>query len=287
MGHLKSYRFDRILLSSLLIGVLSVAVLSGCATGRSGENGWDAPRSASEADRLEALDGYGEWVVVNTYGRVWRPLGLGVAWRPYSQGYWSYRRAGWTWISAYSWGWVPFHYGRWVLDPVFGWVWVPGNIWGPAWVSWRYANTYIGWAPLPPIGYGFGPTPNAWWCYTNRGAFRRWWFRPRLYPVGRNERLGNKASPPRRRAPGPVKNRFPSPYNFPSRAGVAGRVDQTTLRPNQPSRGSQRRSVSPNPRPSVSGKKKAPSRVKPSVRRSRPTIRVKPGTSKPRTIRVK
>ncbi|HEX4138962.1 MAG TPA: DUF6600 domain-containing protein, partial [Candidatus Methylacidiphilales bacterium] len=29
-------------------------------------------------------------------------------------------------------------------------VWVPGYTWAPAWVSWRYGDGYVGWAPLPP-----------------------------------------------------------------------------------------------------------------------------------------
>ena len=38
-------------------------------------------------------------------------------------------------------------------------MWVPGSTWGPAWVSWRYTDSYCGWAPLPPAAryesYGF------------------------------------------------------------------------------------------------------------------------------------
>jgi len=34
--------------------------------------------------------------------------------------------------------------------PGLGWVWVPGYEWAPAWVSWRYGDEYVGWAPLPP-----------------------------------------------------------------------------------------------------------------------------------------
>jgi hypothetical protein len=42
----------------------------------------------------------------------------------------------------------------------YGWAWVPGTVWGPAWVTFRSAPEYIGWAPLPPDadwddGYGF------------------------------------------------------------------------------------------------------------------------------------
>ncbi len=57
---------------------------------------------------------------------------------------------GWTWLSDYPWGWAPFHYGRWDFDNSFGWFWIPGNEWGPAWVTWRRANGYYGWAPMSP-----------------------------------------------------------------------------------------------------------------------------------------
>ena len=44
-------------------------------------------------------------------------------------------------------GFVPLR--RWSPDPL-RWVWVPDDVWGPAWVSWRYGDDYVGWAPLPP-----------------------------------------------------------------------------------------------------------------------------------------
>jgi hypothetical protein len=50
----------------------------------------------------------------------------------------------------YSWGWAPFHYGRWFHHSHRGWIWWPDRVWGPSWVSWRYAPGYCGWAPLPP-----------------------------------------------------------------------------------------------------------------------------------------
>ena len=53
-------------------------------------------------------------------------------------------------MSDYSWGWAPFHYGRWDYDQYYGWLWIPGNEWGPAWVSWRRADGYYGWAPMEP-----------------------------------------------------------------------------------------------------------------------------------------
>src|SRR5205823_2071193 len=56
----------------------------------------------------------------------------------------------WTWDSAEPFGWVVFHYGRWVFLADTGWCWVQDTEWGPAWVSFRNNEEYIGWAPLPP-----------------------------------------------------------------------------------------------------------------------------------------
>ena len=76
---------------------------------------------------------------------------MGSAFTPYStNGYWVLTDEGWTWISDYSWGWAPFHYGRWYNDPSVGYVWVPGYEWGPGWVSWRRSDDYYGWAPIGP-----------------------------------------------------------------------------------------------------------------------------------------
>jgi hypothetical protein len=99
---------------------------------------------------FNTLSPYGEWVTAGTYGNVWRPAGVDVEWTPYSDGYWSYTDAGWTWVSYEDWGGITYHYGRWVRLDDYGWCWVPGYDWGPAWVSWRRSDDYIGWAPLPP-----------------------------------------------------------------------------------------------------------------------------------------
>jgi hypothetical protein len=66
-----------------------------------------------------------------------------------------YSDLGWTWVSAYQWGAIPYHYGTWALDPELGWVWVPGYSWAPAWVVFRTGPSYVGWAPVPP-GYSVG-----------------------------------------------------------------------------------------------------------------------------------
>jgi len=100
----------------------------------------------------DGLAPYGTWI--NLDGNwCWQPTAsiLHSDWRPYChRGNWVYTDSGWAWRSSYSWGWAPFHYGRWRHHSRYGWLWNPGNVWGPAWVCWRYSNEVIGWAPLPP-----------------------------------------------------------------------------------------------------------------------------------------
>jgi hypothetical protein len=118
------------------------------------------------AEFRTALAPYGTWRRVPRWGEVWIPARVSRDWRPYSVGHWVYTEDyGWYWIAAEEeaeWGWVTFHYGRWVLVEPYGWVWVPGNVWGPAWVDWRYGDEYVGWAPLPPdeiiVEYRADPT---------------------------------------------------------------------------------------------------------------------------------
>ena len=98
----------------------------------------------------DALSPFGEWIEVGNYGLCWRPTGVGEDWAPYTDGYWAYTDAGWTWVSYEDWGGITYHYGRWVHVRDEGWVWVPEYEWAPAWVSWRSNNDYVGWAPLPP-----------------------------------------------------------------------------------------------------------------------------------------
>jgi len=96
------------------------------------------------------LSPFGSWVNIDRWGYVWCPRHMGYNWRPYSEGHWVWTDYGWTWISDFEWGWIPFHYGRWGWDDDLGWFWVPGTVWGPAWVTWRSSDLYCGWAPFPP-----------------------------------------------------------------------------------------------------------------------------------------
>jgi hypothetical protein len=118
---------------------------------------------------------YGTWVDIPGYCMCWQPA-VSVSypgWMPYrDRGRWLYTDCGWYWYSDYTWGWAAFHYGRWIYHSNWGWCWAPGTIWGPSWVSWRYADPYCGWAPLPPSsGSGFYLSVGiSWgipaWCYT-------------------------------------------------------------------------------------------------------------------------
>lgn len=122
------------------------------------------------------FDRHGRWEYEEPHGYVWYPT-VAVSWRPYHVGYWrSYPRYGWTWIGHDPWGWPTHHYGRWGYKQA-RWYWIPGRVWGPAWVHWVGAPTYVGWSPLgwdnrPIFSFAFG-SPNVWasWVVIPRSSF--------------------------------------------------------------------------------------------------------------------
>jgi len=118
---------------------------------------WSSPAGAAVSFDFfySNLSPHGTWQVSAQHGRVWRPSVYTTDWNPYYDGHWVYADVGWTWVSDYSWGAIPYHYGTWVYDPLIGWVWVPGYVWAPAWVVFRTGPDYIGWAPVSP-GYTVG-----------------------------------------------------------------------------------------------------------------------------------
>lgn len=150
--------------------------------------------SLSYQDFYNELSPYGEWLYDDEYGYVWMP-DVGPDFRPYyTNGYWAYTDYGNTWISDYDWGWAAFHYGRWTYDRYYGWLWIPGTEWAPAWVSWRSANDYYGWAPLGPginINVNLNLIPLDWWMFISpnymydRSFYRYcnndWGFRRNIY----------------------------------------------------------------------------------------------------------
>ena len=114
----------------------------------------------AESDFYQPLAPQGEWVVVGSYGRCWRPSHVERDWRPYCNGRWQQTEAGWYWASDEPWAWATYHYGRWDFNEQSGWFWMPQTQWAPAWVSWHSGGGYVGWAPLQPsvsisVGGGF------------------------------------------------------------------------------------------------------------------------------------
>jgi hypothetical protein len=110
------------------------------------------------------LEGHGAWYFEADVGHVWRPY-VGSGWRPYFDGRWAWTPYGWTWVPYERWGWAPSHYGRWGHSVSLGWYWIPGRRWGPAWVSWAYSPSVVGWCPL---GYRDRPV-----IVVNRGGVVR------------------------------------------------------------------------------------------------------------------
>ncbi len=133
------------------------------------------------------LESHGTWVDDPTYGTVWvpAPAEVGADFKPYvTAGHWAYDDD-YLWVSDYSWGWAPFHYGRWVLVEGRGWVWIPGREYRGAWVTWSVDDGYgyLGWAPMGPAFLWFGGVPVGWhgywgprWAYVPRGEV----FAPRV-----------------------------------------------------------------------------------------------------------
>ena len=142
---------------------------------------------------------YGTWIYYSPHGYIWTPYSPAYGWRPYTRGHWVWTDYGWTWISDFRWGWACFHYGRWAWDTELGWFWVPGTTWGPAWVTWRWSNLYIGWAPLPP-GIDFVDLrivtlpyalPSSYWIFIDGRYFMRPYVYRYVLPFERNMTIIN------------------------------------------------------------------------------------------------
>jgi len=151
----------------------------------------------------DRLSPYGNWVDLNPYGYVWTPRHMGYRWRPYSDGHWVWTDYGWTWIANEEWGDVPFHYGRWGWDNEIGWFWVPDTMWGPAWVTWRSNDQYMGWAPFPPgvefrVGMNFNSLsidiPFNFWIFIQGSHFQDRNLNPYVLPYERNRTIVNYTS---------------------------------------------------------------------------------------------
>lgn len=110
------------------------------------------------------LDAYGNWYDVPGYGTGWVPYGVGAGFDPFGSGYWGYYPSwGYTWISSYAWGWLPYHCGAWNYFSSPGWMWFPGNCgwgafgngWYPVTTVWNCPPNYL--LPKRPITPVRGP----------------------------------------------------------------------------------------------------------------------------------
>jgi hypothetical protein len=177
----------------LILGALSWLLLLGFSPAKADLNvsvGFDVFNSS--------LSPYGEWVQVD-FGRAWRPHDVGYGWRPYMHGRWIWSDYGWYWASDEPFGWATFHYGRWTYDDYYGWIWLPDNVWGPAWVEWRYNDDYVGWAPLTPyarfsfdIGITVGRswvTPMHYWNFVPCRSFASVHLNQYVQPMERTRRF--------------------------------------------------------------------------------------------------
>lgn len=77
---------------------------------------------------INDLNYYGAFVN-SPCGSLWQPYFTSAAWDPFANGVWAwYPGAGYSWVSPYPWGWMPFHYGSW-QNCGTGWGWQPGGQW--------------------------------------------------------------------------------------------------------------------------------------------------------------
>lgn len=106
----------------------------------------------------DALAPHGVWTQDSSLGWVWSPSDE--AYVPYTAGRWVETEAGPTFLCDTPHGWATAHYGRWLFRD--RWYWVPDTRWGPAWVSWRVGEGFVGWAPLGPDVVSWTVPAEAW-----------------------------------------------------------------------------------------------------------------------------
>ncbi len=156
---------------------------------------------------FDALSPYGQWVADPSYGYVFVPNRRGAGWRPYQEGQWIWTDDyGWYWQSNEPFGWATYHYGRWDYSPDYGWFWVPGDVWSPAWVTFRTGGGVIGWAPVAPDrpGYAYGmprryqPPVAESWVFVDERSFSGQPVGRRAAPIGQIDDYLGRAGDQRR-----------------------------------------------------------------------------------------
>lgn len=116
------------------------------------QGGGGAPMGSLIGYGWGSLDAYGGWYPMPGYGMVWQPGGMGAGFDPYGNGMWANMGMdmGYSWVSGYPWGWLPFHYGMWSYIGGFGWGWMPGMGMGMM----GYGG--MGYGGFGGGGYGYG-----------------------------------------------------------------------------------------------------------------------------------
>jgi len=119
------------------------------------------------------LDANGNWYNVPGQGNIWSPYDAANAgFDPYGSGYWMMTpQFGYSWVSGYSWGYLPYQCGNWNFYDNFGWGGAPGLGGCAPWWGGGYYGPNIGLAPggyrppirphprpNPPIGRGHAQT---------------------------------------------------------------------------------------------------------------------------------
>jgi hypothetical protein len=79
---------------------------------------------------MSDMNYYGSFIGAGGCGSMWRPYLASASWDPYGNGAWAwYGGTGYSWVSPYPWGWMPYHYGSWSYCSGYGWGWRPGGAW--------------------------------------------------------------------------------------------------------------------------------------------------------------
>jgi uncharacterized protein DUF6600 len=233
--------------------------------------GWSMPARAADVSFdffYSNLSPHGSWLVSGEYGQVWQPRVYAADWNPYYDGHWVYTDLGWAWVSDYSWGAIPYHYGTWVMEADYGWVWVPGYVWAPAWVVFRTGPDYIGWAPVSPryslsLSMSFGQPVSGPFVFVSARDFVAPRLRSCVIPEGQtrviieNTRIVNSLTIEN----SVVVNRGPSPRL----------IERASGRPIREARIEEVRGVAPEPHVDRANLRVDPQRMRQGLRVAEPT----------------
>ena len=131
----------KLTIRALLFAAAAVVAAAPAARRRSSRVNW---RSAASTTSSRRTAGGGLQLRTVLGARVGR-RGLAAL----QNGQWIYTQYGWTWVSSTRGAATRTTTGpgpRSRLRLVLG----AGTVWAPAWVTWSYSKSYVGWAPLPP-----------------------------------------------------------------------------------------------------------------------------------------